>query len=88
MTKILKFNTKTEKFKKWLNNCAKDFEKHPPKSALLLWETEDKNGQSCTYHSKYECGFENFVYFFNCLEDKYFEMRIEKYLTEPDEENL
>lgn len=88
MTKILKFNTKTEKFKNWLKNSFKDFEKHPPKSVLLLWETEDKNGKSCAYHLKYECDFENFAYFLNCLENKFFEMRVEKYLTEIDEENL
>ena len=88
MTNILKFNTKIEKFKKWLNNCMRDFEKHPPKSALLLWETEQDNGKVQVYHSKYECDFENFAYFLNCMKDKFFEMRVEKYLTELNEDEF
>lgn len=88
MTKILKFNTKAEKFKNWLKKCFKDFEKYPPKSCLLLWETQQEDGNVKAYHSKYNCDFETLAYFLNCLEDKFFEMRVEKYLTDLDNEDL
>ena len=53
MSKILKFKSKNEKFISWLENCMKDFDSHPPKSMLLLWENEDHNGDSRVYHSKF-----------------------------------
>ena len=82
MSKIVEFKNKTEKFKKWLNNCAKDFDKHPPKSAVLIWEAELENGSTQAFHSKYDCDINTFAYFLKCMEDKYFEMRMEKYLSE------
>ena len=88
MSKILKFKSKNEKFMSWLENCMKDFDSHPPKSMLLLWENEDHNGDSRVYHSKFECDFNTFSYFLECMKEKYFEMRIERSLIDFFEKNL
>lgn len=85
MSKILKFNNRVERIKKWLENCTEGFEEHPPKSALLIWETEDKNGQSCTYHTKYNCDFDDFMYLYKCLEEKCFQMKLDRYFINLNE---
>ena len=74
MSKILKFKSKNEKFMSWLENCMKDFDSHPPKSMLLLWENEDHNGDSRVYHSKFECDFNTFSYFNKIFSNSIFQI--------------
>lgn len=82
MSKILKFNNRVERIKKWLENCTEGFEEHPPKSALLIWETEDGKG---VYHTKYNCDFDDFMYLYKCLEEKCFQMKLDRYFIDLNE---
>lgn len=83
MNNIIGFKTRSKLLKEWLKEVIKInalTKNNDVKSAIIMWETKDKNGNSVLMHAKYNCGREEFEWMRNCMDAQVFNMKMDEYL--------
>lgn len=84
MTKVVEFKNKKQMFNKWLQDVVREnFDNDiDVKSAIILWEVEDKDGFSTANHSKYNCDLKNKEWFCKCLSNDVQQSKFHEFLKE------
>jgi hypothetical protein len=83
MDNIIEFKTRSKLLKEWLKEVIKInalTKNNDVKSAIIMWETKDKNGNSVLMHAKYNCGMQEFEWMRNCMDAQVFNMKMDEYL--------
>lgn len=83
MCDIVEFKTRSQLLKDWLNEVIdinQLSENENISSAMILWETKNKKGESVLMHARYNCGAEEYDWYKRCLESQSFNLKVDEYL--------
>lgn len=81
MSKIVEFKSKQTRFKEWLEEVNElNFKDKEIESAMIIWETKDKNGESIANHVHLNCDLSNRKWFHRCLGENIKELEFDEYL--------
>ena len=79
---IIEFKTREKQFMDWFNKVIElNFQKDVKvKSALVVWETEDKDGTCTANHARFNCDLDNFKWFNRAINEKIKELEFDVFL--------
>lgn len=81
MSKIVEFKSKQTRFNEWLEEVnERNFKGKDIESAIIIWETKDKNGESTANHARFNCDLLNRKWFHRCLGENIKELEFDEYL--------
>lgn len=79
---VIAFKSKEQQFEQWWKDVYDvNFKNQSIKSALVIYETQDKNGYQAS-HSRFSCDLTNLKWFHRCLGERIRELEFDKYLKE------